>query len=196
MSSKEQILRSAEERFEGLYREFRDPLMAYAMRRVSPDAAQDVVAETFAIVWRRLDSVPSSEPAGWLFVTARNVVIARWRREQRQERITERLENELEGNREVPDEAMATTPRPVLVALAELAESDREVLLLSAWEQLSSREGAAVLGCSPTAFRIRLHRARRRLSQELAGMDAAPEAGPVPQRNLNLNHESRRFSDG
>ena len=45
---------------------------------------------------------------------------------------------------------------------------DREVLRLIAWEGLESREAAAVFGCSYGAFRVRLHRARRRLEKQLA----------------------------
>jgi RNA polymerase sigma-70 factor (ECF subfamily) len=155
---------SAEERFEGVYRAYRDALYAYALRRVPQDVAQDIVAETFAIAWRRFDRVPA-EPAGWLFATARNVMLGRRRREQRQNalgaRLTRRLAHEqpLDGRQEIA---------PVLAALAELAEPDREVLLLSAWEGLGSREGATVLGCSSAAFRLRLHRARRRLQKRLA----------------------------
>jgi RNA polymerase sigma-70 factor (ECF subfamily) len=59
-------------------------------------------------------------------------------------------------------------PRTVLEALAGLHEKEREVLMLAAWEELSSSEAARVLGCSATAYRIRLHRARGRLRERLA----------------------------
>jgi RNA polymerase sigma-70 factor, ECF subfamily len=170
-SWKECTLRSAEERFEELYRGHRDQVLAYALRRSSPGAAQDVVAETFAIAWRRLDAVPDAEPAAWLFGTARKVLAGRRRRELRQEQIAERLEaaatmHEL-GAAEAPDAS------PVLAALAALHESDREALLLAAWEGLNSREAAAVLGCSRAAFRIRLHRARSRLREQMSRLEQA-----------------------
>jgi RNA polymerase sigma-70 factor (ECF subfamily) len=61
---------------------------------------------------------------------------------------------------------------PVLLeALAGLSEREREVLMLTAWEELSSNEAARVLGCSATAYRIRLHRARNRLRERLAQTD-------------------------
>ena len=41
--------------------------------------------------------------------------------------------------------------------------------MLAAWEELSGSEAARVLGCSATAYRIRLHRARRRLRERLDG---------------------------
>jgi RNA polymerase sigma-70 factor (ECF subfamily) len=39
--------------------------------------------------------------------------------------------------------------------------------MLTAWEELSSTDAAKVLGCSATAYRIRLHRARKRLRERL-----------------------------
>jgi RNA polymerase sigma-70 factor (ECF subfamily) len=53
-------------------------------------------------------------------------------------------------------------------AFAELSESEREVLRLVAWEGLSTRDAARAFGCSAGAFRVRLHRARRKLAKHLA----------------------------
>jgi RNA polymerase sigma-70 factor, ECF subfamily len=46
---------------------------AYALRRASPDAAQDVVADTFLVVWRRLEDVPA-DALPWLYGIARRVL--------------------------------------------------------------------------------------------------------------------------
>jgi RNA polymerase sigma-70 factor (ECF subfamily) len=56
---------------------------------------------------------------------------------------------------------------PVLRALARLSETDREVLRLVAWEELSHTEIATVLGLSTANVSVRLHRARNRLAREL-----------------------------
>jgi len=53
------------------------------------------------------------------------------------------------------------------LALRSLSVQDREALLLVAWEDLTPAGAAASLGISPAAFRVRLHRARRRLVYEL-----------------------------
>jgi RNA polymerase sigma-70 factor, ECF subfamily len=55
----------------------------------------------------------------------------------------------------------------VLEALAALRAADREVLMLVCWEGLDSARAARVLGTTSVAVRLRLHRARRRLSQLL-----------------------------
>ncbi|HZC14145.1 MAG TPA: sigma-70 family RNA polymerase sigma factor, partial [Thermoleophilaceae bacterium] len=72
---------------------------------------------------------------------------------------------------------------PLLQALAGLSDGDREVLLLAAWDGLSTAEVGAVLDCSRPAAKVRLHRAKRRLRAELERLDhsALPQA---PTRRL------------
>jgi DNA-directed RNA polymerase specialized sigma24 family protein len=65
-----------------------------------------------------------------------------------------------------------------------LGETDREVLRLVAWEQLSLRAAATVLECSQVACRVRFHRAKRRLAtqlEELQASDAAVSRRPHPK---------------
>jgi RNA polymerase sigma-70 factor (ECF subfamily) len=59
----------------------------------------------------------------------------------------------------------------VAAAFARLKGGDRELLALAVWEELDAGEIATVLGCSRNAARIRLHRARRRLTSELRRTD-------------------------
>lgn len=53
------------------------------------------------------------------------------------------------------------------VALRDLAESDRELISLIAWDELTPSQAAQVLGISPVSARVRLHRARARLRKKL-----------------------------
>ena len=57
--------------------------------------------------------------------------------------------------------------REVLEAIANLRESDQEVILLRSYEDLSTNELAAVLDCSPDAARQRLSRALKRLRRAM-----------------------------
>ena len=59
--------------------------------------------------------------------------------------------------------------------LTSLPPEDREVLMLAGWEGLSATAMGQVLGCSPTAARIRLHRARARLKAAMTGDVRAPK---------------------
>jgi RNA polymerase sigma-70 factor (ECF subfamily) len=150
-----------EERFRGVFLHL-GRVAAYARRRGSadPDA---IAAETMAVAWRRLDRVPKDDPLPWLYRTARNLMLA--------ERRTAHRRGDL------PD--VAVHHEPVLLdakldsALRALSDTDREALLLVAWEDLTPRQAAAALGINATAFRVRLLRARRRL-QALLAADTPP----------------------
>ncbi|MGZ4218909.1 MAG: RNA polymerase sigma factor [Solirubrobacteraceae bacterium] len=171
----------AEARFRRLYAEHGRAVLAYAVRRSSDAAdAADVVADTFLVAWRRLVDIPPGREARlWLYGVARRMLANQRRAERRRERLAERL------RRELPVELAAAAPTPgggaVMAALGMLAEADREVLLLAAWEQLEPAEIATVLGITRTAARSRLHRARVRLREQL-GADAEPVVLAQPVR--------------
>ncbi len=157
-----------ERRFRALYGRVRPRLLAYALRRTrSPEDAADVVAETLFIAWRRLDAVPDDETSLlWLYATCRRVIANHMRRAGRRIELTQRMGAELSAAvrdpLDVGADAMLATR-----ALQHLAEDDREILMLVGWEGLGSAELARLLGCSPIAARIRLHRARARLIAEM-----------------------------
>jgi RNA polymerase sigma-70 factor (ECF subfamily) len=158
-----------EDRFCALYEWTRPRIIAYALRRTaSRDDAADVVADTFEIAWRRLDDIPAGQ-AGllWLYVTARYVLANHGRRVRRRDETTVRLAEELRGvelREEAPDEQSVV----MQLCLNALTPDERELLMLAAWEGLTAAQMGQVLGCSPTAARIRLHRARARLRSEMA----------------------------
>jgi RNA polymerase sigma-70 factor, ECF subfamily len=175
-----------ETRFRRLCEAHTAAVLAYALRRVPRQDAADVVAETFLVAWRRLDEIDRGRTAlPWLYAVARRVVLSQQRTTRRQQAIAERV---AAADRSVVPEtpgAAAGSPR-LLEALAGLPEKEREVLMLSAWEELSSPEAARVLGCSATAYRIRLHRARARLRERLAEREAP--ARPAPAARPEESH--------
>ena len=119
-------------------------VLAYALRRTSRDDAADVVAETFLVAWRRLDEVEERSALPWLYAVARRVLLSQQRSTRRQQAIAERLAAaEPSGLLETVGSSVGS--RCLLDALAGLSETEREVLLLSAWEELSSTEAAVVV---------------------------------------------------
>jgi RNA polymerase sigma-70 factor (ECF subfamily) len=155
-------------RFEDLYAATFHHLLGYAMRRcTATEDAADVVAEVFAVCWRRLDVVPEGPEARlWLYGVARNVLAEQHRGAARRRDLSWALAAELEPwAPSAEDSAALGTLR---AALDRLPADDRELLQLVAWEGLDHAELAKVLRCSRNAVRIRLHRARRRLARELA----------------------------
>jgi RNA polymerase sigma-70 factor, ECF subfamily len=154
----------AAERFEELFRRHHSTVTAYARRRAPGDAADDVVASTFLVAWRRLDEVPA-ESLPWLLAVARNVIATQDRGLRRRGALRLRLAQA--GSGTAPPPVVHEAAGLVTAALARLPEGDREAITLIAWDGLRPSEAAAVLGQTPTAFRVRLHRARRRLRREL-----------------------------
>jgi RNA polymerase sigma-70 factor (ECF subfamily) len=173
------------DRFRELYTRHFEALLAYALRRVSrPEDAADVVADTFLVAWRRRSHLPAGDEAKlWLYGVARNMLANQRRGERRRDRLGEALRERLaasEALRSVPDLAEEVAGQAsVREALARLGDLDREVLMLTAWEELEPREIAEVLGINAAAVRTRLSRARARLRQ-LLGDDHAV-AGHVAQ---------------
>ena len=165
---------SAEERrdrFEALVPALVDPLRRFLARRTDPATADDVLAETLLVCWRRLDDVPE-EPLPWAYGVARNCLANATRGVRRQERLAARIA--------VVDPPSATTAGPregddpdLVEAIGALREEDAELLRLWAWEQLTPAEIAAVLDVTPNAVSIRLHRAREKLREELRKTGAA-----------------------
>lgn len=155
--------RTAEERFRAVFSHL-GAVAAYARRRGNRDA-DAVAAEVMTIAWRRLADVPLDDPRPWLYATARNLVLADARRSSF---VTTTETGEPAGATQAP-EVLELDPA-LGVALRSLSRLDREALLLVAWEDLTPTQAARSLGINPTAFRVRLLRARRRLRAKLAGV--------------------------
>ncbi|WP_159622251.1 RNA polymerase sigma factor [Ruania rhizosphaerae] len=149
-----------EGRFEALYWEHHRELLAFIRRRTETEA-EDVVAETFVVAWRRLDDVPDNARP-WLFGVARNVLRNHLRAQNRQTLLKVRIDEQPEEDQ--PDLATAIADRHDLAAAwNRLTGAEQEVISLVAWDELSNDEAATVLGCTKSTFAVRLFRARRRL---------------------------------
>lgn len=132
-------------------------------RGVVGGQADDVVAETFLVAWRRLHDVPVDDPLPWLLAVARNV----WLNQRRSERRYGALLRRLPVPEPAPAPAEPSDVEHIRRALARLRPGDQEVLRLVAWDGLTPAQAAKVLGCGTGSFRVQLHRARQRLAAEL-----------------------------
>jgi RNA polymerase sigma-70 factor, ECF subfamily len=165
--------------FERLFAQHARDVMAYALRRADAATAEEVVAEVFAVAWRRWERVPEVEPVLWLYGVARRVLANERRAARRRAALSAALGTLAHGRASDPPAAQLDSS--FVAALAALRPADREVLMLTAWEGLDAAQAAVVLGCRPQAVHTRLHRARGRLAAELARIDTAP-TGPSTAR--------------
>jgi RNA polymerase sigma-70 factor, ECF subfamily len=155
------------EKFEVLFVTNRTDILKYFVRRsANSDEAADALAETFLVAWRRIDAVPDGlEGRLWLFGVARNVVSKQFKKRQLTTAINQRLATELRIT--LSNSKSDWEESIVQRALAQLSRSDREIVELSAWEELSPSEIGSILGISANAARVRLHRARQRVAEIL-----------------------------
>ena len=154
----------ARQRFDELVHHHHAALHAY-VRVVYPDAHADaVVNTTFVQLWQHLDDVADHSVRTWLRATARHEVLNSNRRDRRWYATTDRAAR-LATN--LPQPPPDLDPRVdlavVMAALGTLGHADREVVLMTALEDLTSTELAEILGIQPDAARRRLSRARSRL---------------------------------
>jgi RNA polymerase sigma factor (sigma-70 family) len=166
-------------RFEALFREHHPAVQAYARRRVPPETVDDIVSQTFLVVWRRLDDVPEA-PLPWVLAVARNIAGTERRGAARRQRLwlkaqSGHVEGYDSGEPEIGDGC-------VLGALARLSERDREALTLVAWDGLTPAQAAALLDEPSDRFRKRLHRAGRRLRAQLS-TELGPEEPASPRHD-------------
>jgi RNA polymerase sigma-70 factor, ECF subfamily len=167
-----------EKQFTELFNLHYPKVLAYARRRLRPEVSDDAVADAFLSAWINLDRKPD-DALLWLYGLARGAVSHHRRRIERIEHLGLRSASLL-PTPSSPDHAeSAGWQEPFNAAFAHLTESEREVLRITAWEGLDASEGAVVLSCSVSAFKVRLHRARRHLRQLLlAAEDSEREAKP------------------
>lgn len=173
-----------EQRFRGIYDATYLDLLRFVRRRVHPTHAEDVVGEVMLVAWRRLDDVPAdlSGARAWLFGVARKTLQNARRREDRHDAIAVRLAQVRCGPTDAGSHPDLVGERlDIAAAWPLLSTTDQEALALSVLDGLTAPEAAAVLGISPTAFRLRLSRARRALRRRLDVTTAS---------NLRLGHSA------
>lgn len=151
------------ERFRELYDAAYPRMMAYTHRRArNREDALDAVSETFMVVWRRLDDIPTDQGAvPWVYGVARRVLANQYRSRDRRTQREHRIKDDQSSG---PGDRSFDA---VHEALDALRAKDRDILTLAAWDDLDNDEIAEVLEISVKNVAVRMHRARKRLAREL-----------------------------
>lgn len=181
---------------EAFYRAHVDEIQAFVSRRVSePATAADLTADVFlAAIDRAHTHDPAlGSPRMWLYGIARHAVSMELRRTARHARAVSRVSGRrlLEGDayQQVADRIDAEREtRRLHRRMESLPDSLRAVLELVGLDGLSVADAATVLGISPGAARVRLHRARRRLGVEPPDRvldDIAPVPASLPREETS-----------
>ena len=171
----QRILAGDENAFATLIEKYQRQVHALAFRKVGDfQTAEDITQETFLRVHQRLATLNDpTKFSGWLYAIANHLCIA-WYRENRLQ--TEALQeihiSEIETeaySRYIAREHAKTTAEVqrdlVKRLLTKLKESDREVITLHYFEEMTSSEIGELLGVSKNTIKSRLHRARQQLKK-------------------------------
>jgi RNA polymerase sigma-70 factor (ECF subfamily) len=166
-----------ERAFSALMRTHKEALYRFVRRYVGdPDAAYEVVQETFVAAWKAIDRFDGRRSfMTWLRAIALNKCRDRGRRLAVRRLILGDGAAQDEAERS-PDPAMSS--EATLIQRAEIARLDsaiarlpaklKEPLLLTYFEELSQQETAALLGITAKAVEMRVYRARQALADLLA----------------------------
>ena len=147
------------EAFAVLFDRHFDAIHGYVQRRVGPDLADEIAAETFTRAFdrRRRYDTSREDARPWLLGIAANLLRRHWRSERRR----------LDAYARSRDRGHAELSAPIAAELAQALKSlprrEREPLLLFAWADLSYEEIAVALGLPLGTVRSRISRARARL---------------------------------
>ena len=155
---------------------------AFAARRAGRDAADDVLSEVFlsAFAQRERFQAGAESALPWLYGIAGNVLKRRWRSLASADRLIRSAASEAVHTISSHEDNIADgldSARDwaaVRERLGQLAEGDREAILLYAWEELTYPQIAEAMGIPVGTVRSRIHRARAILRESLGETTEAP----------------------
>jgi RNA polymerase sigma factor (sigma-70 family) len=160
------------EEFERLVAELRLPIFNAALARLSPEDANDVVSETFMVLWQSRDRAPTDHEGRrkWCWGIARNKILQAQQRSRRKHH-----DGRFVADHVPVDPASSDDPAESVVradsarrALDALPPGEREAVTATVATDLPGREIADMLGISQTAFASRLSRGREKIARMLA----------------------------
>jgi RNA polymerase sigma-70 factor (ECF subfamily) len=166
-----------EQAFSVLWRHLQPAVLRY-FRVAAPEAAEDLAADTWVSVIRKLKQFRGDERGfrAWVFTVARHRAID-WRR-QAARRPTSSVPVQQLAERPAPDDPVAQmlegqSTRAALALVAELPPDQADVVALRVLGGLEVAEVARIVGKRPGAVRVLTHRGLRRLARQLKSAELA-----------------------
>lgn len=144
-----------------------DGIYRFALKHLrDTDQAKDVVQETFARLWSRIDQVDGAKAKSYLFTTAHHAMVDETRRGSRVRRMEEHHEGLRHTSQGQPD------LKEVLdAALATLPPMQRSVVLLRDLEGYSYDEIAELTGLNLPQVKVYIYRGRTALKEYIGQLD-------------------------
>ena len=171
----QRILTGDETAFESLIRKYRKQIHAHAWRKTGDfHIAEDITQDTFLQVYQKLDTLDDpTRFSGWLYAIVNRLCIAwfrknRIRTESLEETDISEIETEAYSQYVVAEHAKTNAEAQrdlVQKLLTKLKESDKQIITLHYFQEMTYSEIGSYLGISESSIKSRLHRARQRLKK-------------------------------
>lgn len=131
--------------------------------------AEDITQDTFIKVWNALPSfsIKKGTMQAYLFRAARNLVIDK-QRKKKDSVLTEEIAESAQSQTDLVNEYAQNEEGKLLKsALETLKESEKQIIILRYFEDLSFKEISNVIGKNDGAVRVEVHRILQKLKKHL-----------------------------
>ena len=158
--------------FHELYERYAPDVYRFALwLSGSPTEADDIASETFVRAWTSSSKIRTETIKAYLFTIARNLFLQQQRRQKRQVALDYAAQKTGSGPHNFVEDRLALAQ--VLQQLQDLPESERTALVLRVYHELPYAEIARVLEISVSAAKVKVHRARLKLTAVRAAWEVA-----------------------
>jgi RNA polymerase sigma-70 factor, ECF subfamily len=176
------MMSANETEFQEIYTIFQPKILRYLTHFISESEAEDLTQETFVKVHQALESFrDESQLSTWIYRIATNTALDRLRSPSFQRVVETSLSKNLDESKIADKVICAEGKKPLIEQqvirkemndcirgyIEKLPENYRIALILSEFEGLHNNEIAGILGVTLGTVKIRLHRAREMLKEEL-----------------------------
>ncbi|WP_217587941.1 sigma-70 family RNA polymerase sigma factor [Lentibacillus saliphilus] len=158
-------------KLEKLYKQYAKTLYFYLLRLSgSKQLAEDLTQETFVRATVHLNKYEGEEARAWLFKVARNAYLDEWRKQKRRKTIpllsVFSSKEDMISRYGIPEDSllMQETQQQLEDLLFFLPEQYRSIIYLREYEEFSYKEIMETLQLTEGQVKVKLHRARKRLS--------------------------------
>lgn len=158
--------------FHDLYQRYAPDVYRFALwLSGDPAEADDIASETFVRAWASSGKIRTETVKAYLFTIARNLFLQGRRRQKRQVTLAQASLETRSGPQGLVEDRLALAE--VLQQLQDLPESERTALILRVQQELSYAEIARVLEISLSSAKVKVHRARLKLTAVRAAWEVS-----------------------
>ena len=144
-----------------------DGIYRFALKHLrDADLAKDVVQESFARLWGKVEEVEAAKAKSYLFTTAHHIMVDEVRKGSRSTRMEDHHEDLQWSSQSQPD-----LQRVLEAGLALLPQVQRSVVLLRDLEGYSYEEIAELTGLNLTQVKVYIYRGRTALKDHIGKLE-------------------------